>query len=179
MQWYVEMKDLKRAIPQMGILLAVAVLAGYIEMIIPADLLIPGVKLGLANSVILFILYRAGFKASLIISILRTVIIAFLFTSPSVLLYSFSAAVVSLIVMTLLRKSGLFSIYGISAAGGIVHNMTQLIIAGVIMLGIGAGFERIIFFYLPILIISGLAAGLFNAFIADILIKRIPVKEDI
>ena len=179
MQWYVDMKSMTRAIPQMGILLAVVVLTGYIEMMIPADLLIPGVKLGLANSVILFILYRAGFKASVIISILRTVIIAFLFTSPSVLIYSLSAAAVSLVVMALLKKNGRFTIYGISAAGGIVHNMTQLFIAGVIMLGIGAGLERIVFFYLPILILSGLAAGLFNAFIADILIKRVPVKEDI
>ena len=173
------MKDLKHSLPQMGILLAVAVLAAYVEMMIPVDLIIPGIKLGLANCVILFILYRAGFKPALIISILRTLIIAMLFTSPAVLIYSLSAAAVSLIVMTLLKKSEHFTIYGISAAGGIVHNMTQLFIAGVIMLGMGAGLGRIIFFYLPVLIISGIAAGMFNAFIAGILIKRIPYKEDI
>ena len=172
------MKDLTRALPQMGILLAVAVIAGYVEMMIPVDLMIPGVKLGLANCVILFILYRFSFKAAVIISILRTVIIAFLFTSPSVLIYSLSAAAVSLTVMALLKRSERFSIYGISAAGGMVHNLTQLLIAGVIMLGIGAGLERIIFFYLPVLIISGITAGAFNAFIAGILIKRIPYKED-
>lgn len=172
------MKDLTRALPQMGILLAVAVIAGYVEMMIPADLIIPGIKLGIANCVILFILYRAGFRAAVIISILRTVIIAFLFTSPSVLIYSLSAAAVSLIVMTLLKASDRFTIYGVSAAGGISHNMTQLLIAAAVMLNIGAGPERIIFFYLPVLIISGTAAGLFNAFTADLLIKRIPHKED-
>ncbi len=162
----------------MGLLLAAAVLLGYVEAMIPIDLMIPGVKLGLANCAILFILYSFGLKEALIISILRTIIIGFIFTSPAMLGYSISGALVSILVMALIKKSGHFTIFAVSACGGICHNITQLIIAGFIMLNAGTGFLKIITFYLPVLLIAGTITGLLNAFFANILLKRIPVHSE-
>ncbi len=168
------MNDKLRNVALMGLLLALAVIAGYVEMLIPIDLMVPGVKIGLANCVIVFILYRYGFGPAFVISLLRCMTIAVLFTSPAVLLYSMSGAALSLIVMSGLKRSGHFGICGINAAGGISHNLAQLFIAAAVMSGFGAGIRQLILFYLPVLISSGIIAGLFNAFITDTLIKRIP-----
>ena len=157
----------------MGMLLALAVLAGYVEMLIPVSIGFPGVKLGLANVVILYVFYKRGTAGALVISILRTLIIAFLFTSPAMLLYSLSGAVVSIIVMSLLKQSSRFSIYGVSAAGGTAHNITQFIVAMLLTGGIHA-WEYMLCFYLPVLLVAGEGAGLLNAFISD-KITRHPV----
>lgn len=169
----------------LGLMLALAVILGYVEAILPFSVGIPGIKLGLANCAILFILYRYGFKEALLISVLRTVIIAFLFTDLAALLYSISGAVVSLIMMRLLLGSGRkihkndpagtkggFSIYGISAAGGVSHNVAQMT-AAFFILGTSQVLGTWLTLYLPILLISGLVAGLFNALIADLLLGRI------
>ena len=164
-------------IAECGLLLALAVIAAYVEMLIPVDLMLPGIKAGLANCVILFILYRMGPLQAMMISLLRTMIMAFAFTSPAVLIYSFSGALISIIIMTALSKSKAFSVYGVSMAGGVSHNITQLIAASYFMLSSGSSLSDLLTYYLPILIFSGIAAGIFNAIIADILIKRIPQKK--
>ena len=167
-----------RYVAYMGLLLAAAVLLGYVEALIPIDLMIPGVKLGLANCAILFALYSFGLKEALIISLLRTLIIGVIFTSPAMLIYSISGAAVSLLIMAIIKKSGHFSVFAVSACGGISHNITQLIIAGFVMLNAGAGLLRILTFYLPVLVMAGIITGLLNAFFANILIKRISVHSD-
>ena len=162
----------------MGLLLALAVMMGYIEMLIPVNIGLPGIKPGLANVVILYVLYQRGIGRALLISVLRTVIIAVLFTSPAMLVYSFSGAAVSIIVMNMLKRSGSFSIFGVSAAGGVAHNITQLSAAVFVGGGINA-WKYLLCFYLPVLMIAGEVTGLVNAKLAGIIIKRIkdPNKE--
>ena len=157
-------KSIAGKVSMLGLLLALAVLMGYVEMLIPINLGFPGVKLGLANVVILYVFYKRGTADALLLSILRTLIIAALFTSPAVLLYSASAAAVSVLVMMCLKKTELFSIYGVSAAGGAAHNITQFVIA-IVLSGSGAAWEYMLCFYLPLLLIAGEAAGLVNAVI--------------
>ena len=149
-----------------GMLLALAVLMGYVEMILPVDIGFPGVKLGLANVVILYVFLYRGMRSAVVISILRTIIIASLFASPAMLMYSLSGAVVSIIVMSLLKALGKFSVYGISAAGGTAHNITQFIVA-VFLAGSSHAWEYMLCLYLPVLMIAGEAAGLVNALITD------------
>ena len=81
-------KNNAKDVSVMGMLLALAVLAGYVEMLIPVSIGFPGVKLGLANVVILYVFYKRGTAGALVISILRTLIIAFFFFLPAMLLYS-------------------------------------------------------------------------------------------
>ncbi len=162
------MKTRIRYIAEVGLLLALAVIAAYVEMLIPLDLAVPGIKLGLANCVILFVLYRYGPIKAMTISLLRTMIIALLFTGPFVLLYSFSSA---------FSRNKAFSIYGVSMAGGVSHNLTQLAAASIILMASGTTLRYLLTYYMPILILAGIAAGVFNAAVADILLKRIPDKS--
>lgn len=171
------MKTRIRYIAEVGLLLALAVIAAYVEMLIPLDLAVPGIKLGLANCVILFVLYRYGPIKAMTISLLRTMIIALLFTGPFVLLYSFSSAMVSVLVMTAFSRNKAFSIYGVSMAGGVSHNLTQLAAASIILMASGTTLRYLLTYYMPILILAGIAAGVFNAAVADILLKRIPDKS--
>lgn len=167
-------RNMVSRLSQMGLMLALAVIMGYVEMLIPLSIGMPGIKAGFANIVILFVLYTFGFKEALIISALRTVIIAFLFTSPAMLLYSFSAAVVSAAVMDKFRQKAVFSIYGISALGGVVHNITQFIVAVIISIfGNRNAFGFMFSFYLPLLLVAGEAAGLINAVIVKPVMKAL------
>lgn len=164
-------------IAECGLLLSLAVTASYVEMLIPLNIAIPGIKAGIANCVILFILYRHGFLQAVLISLLRTVITAFLFSGPFAFVYSFSGALVSILQMNVLKKSSIFSIYGVSIAGGVSHNLTQLLAASFVLTASGSGIRYLMTYYLPVLILAGMAAGCLNALIADTLIKRIPDKR--
>ncbi len=186
-----------KRISLLGILLSIAAILGYVEAILPISVGIPGIKLGLANVAILFVLYVYGFREAFLISVLRTVIIAFLFTNLSALLYSFGGAAVSLCAMAIVKSlrrgktyhrdrmkepetaaeapdlcndHALFSVYGVSALGGAVHNATQFVIAFLI-LGTPQIFGAWSTTYLPILLLSGLAAGIINALITTFLLK--------
>lgn len=144
--------SLKIAYP--GLLLGLAILFGYVEALLPPPVPMPGIKLGLANVVIVSVLYQAGFRAALLISTLRVVIIGILFGNVFSILYGLAGAVLSLTVMALLKRSGRFSVIGVSAAGGWSHGVGQMIVACLILKGFPWQF------YLPVLMLSGLCTGI-------------------
>ena len=159
----------------MGLLLAAAVLLGYVEAIIPLSVGIPGIKLGLANCAVLFVLYRYGFGEAMMISLLRTVILAVLFTNLSILLYSFAGALCSIIIMMRLR-TGPFSVYGVSMAGGAAHNLAQVLIAFAITGSLQA-WRWWFTIYLPVLIVCGMLAGGVNAMLTGSLLRRLKTAD--
>lgn len=151
-----------------GLVLALALMAGYVESLIPVAIAIPGIKLGGANSVILILLYMVGVRESFIVNISRVVLSGFLFGSMSSILYSLSGAILSLLIMTLLKKTDRFSISGVSMAGGVAHNIGQLTIAALVLE------TSAVWYYLPVLIISGSLTGLLIGFLTGEIRKRIP-----
>lgn len=151
-----------------GLVLALALIAGYAESLIPVAVAIPGIKLGAANSVILILLYMAGIKEAFIVNISRVVLSGFLFGSMSSILYSLSGAVFSLLIMTLLKKMDRFSISGVSMAGGVFHNIGQLIMAAWVLE------TTAVWYYLPVLILSGCVTGLLIGVLTGELRRRIP-----
>jgi len=151
-----------------GLVLALALIAGYAESLIPVAVAIPGIKLGAANSVILILLYMAGIKEAFLVNISRVVLSGFLFGSMSSILYSLSGAVSSLLIMTLLKKMDRFSISGVSMAGGVFHNIGQLIMAAWVLE------TTAVWYYLPVLILSGCVTGLLIGVLTGELRKRIP-----
>lgn len=151
-----------------GLVLALALMAGYVESLIPVAIAIPGIKLGGANSVILILLYMVGVRESFIVNISRVVLSGFLFGSMSSVLYSLSGAILSLLIMTLLKKTDRFSISGVSMAGGVAHNIGQLTIAALVLE------TSAVWYYLPVLIISGSLTGLLIGFLTGEIRKRIP-----
>ena len=149
-----------------GMFLALALVAGYIEQLIPINLGIPGVKLGLANIVTMLLLYIVGVPAACLISVLR-ILLGFLFGSGFAMVYSAAGAAMSMLVMALLKKTKKFSSVGVSVAGGIFHNVGQIIVAMIVLE------TKALAYYLPILILSGLVAGILIGILSGILTKRL------
>lgn len=151
-----------------GLVLSLALIAGYVEHLVPVAIAIPGIKLGAANSIILILLYMVGIKEAFIVNITRVVLSGFLFGSMSSILYSLCGAVVSLLVMICLKKTDRFSISGVSMSGGVAHNIGQLAVAGVVLE------TTAVWYYLPVLIVSGTVTGLLIGFLTGEIRKRIP-----
>lgn len=151
-----------------GVLTACAMIFSYIEFLFPLEFIIPGVKLGLANIVIIIALYRLGFKYALTVNLLRIFFVAWLFTSPLAMLFALSGGVLSLLAMWLLKKLRVFSVTGVSIAGGIAHNAGQILVAVLLME------NAVVFYYLPVLFITGTITGVLIGILAGNVLKRLP-----
>ena len=138
-----------------------------VESLIPFFAGIPGMKLGLANLAVLFILEKYTWKEAALVSAVRIVVIGFMFGNLFSILYSLAGAALSLTVMTLMKKKSGFSILGISVAGGVSHNIGQLIIASLITMTSG------LIYYAPALLISGVITGLLIGTLTSEVLKRI------
>lgn len=154
-------------IAYMGLFTALASILGYVESLIPVFIGIPGVKLGLANLAVLFILIRYSWKEAALVSMARILIIGALFGSLFSIAYSTAGAALSLAVMALLAKKKDFSVIFISIAGGVTHNIGQLIIAVWLMESIS------VVYYAPALLVSGVVTGVLIGLLTTELLKRI------
>lgn len=154
----------------LGLFSAVAIIFGYVESLIPFFTGIPGIKLGLANLAVLFLLQKYSAKEAALVSVVRILVIGFMFGNLFSILYSLAGAVLSLTVMTLIIKKTDFSLVGISVAGGVSHNIGQLIIA---MLTVSS-FNLI--YYAPALLISGVITGIVIGKLTEEVAKRITFK---
>ena len=151
----------------LGLFAAVAIIFGYVESLSPFFAGIPGIKLGLANLAVLFILETYTWKEAAVVSAVRIVVIGFLFGNMFTIIYSLAGAALSLFVMTLMKKSSGFSILGISVAGGVSHNIGQLMVAALIVENTS------LLYYAPVLLISGVVTGLLIGILTKEVTKRI------
>lgn len=164
------MKSHIRTTTELAIFIAIAFIFSYIESLFPLPIPFPGIKLGLANLVIVLVLYRNGFSQALTVSLVRSLLNAFTFGSLFGFLYSLAGSVLSLILMTLLKNSSKLqlSAFGVSAAGGITHNIGQFLVAAWLV-GPSA-----ILPYFPFLYFSGLIAGGLIGEFVQLCQKRLP-----
>ena len=149
----------------LGLGTAAAMILSYVESFISFG--IPGLKAGLPNIVILFILYKIGGKEALLVSVCRCVLTALLFGSVMSLLYSLAGGILSLAVMALLKKWDKLSTVGVSVAGGVSHNAAQIAVAILV-----TSTEEIAY-YMPVLAVGGTLAGLVIGIAGGILIKKL------
>ena len=152
-----------RKLTTLGLSVALALILSYVESLLPPLVAVPGVKVGLPNIVILFLLYRYGWKEAGAVSLIRLLLSAALFTGFVAFFYGLAGAVLSL---ALLKRSDRFSPLGVSVAGGVLHNLGQIALAALIL---ESGY---IFAYLPVLLLSGTLAGALVGLLAGILIRR-------
>ncbi len=157
---------MSKKVTLLGLTLATAMLLSYVEALIPPLSSVPGVKIGLANIAVIFAIYRLGAGNALFISLARVLLSGLLFGNIIGLAYSACGALFSFAVMIILKKTNVFSVLGVSIAGGVSHNAGQ-IAAAVIIMGNGS-----ISYYLPALIISGTAAGAVIGIVSGLLLKR-------
>ena len=154
----------------MALSVALAMILSFVESQIPAFVAVPGVKVGLANIVVVFVLYKLGWKEAAVISLVRVFMMAVLFGSGVSFFYSVAGAVLSLGGMILLKKCKVFSYVAVSVAGGVLHNAGQIAMACILLQ------TDVIRYYLPFLIISGVIAGVAVGLIAAVMVKRINIK---
>lgn len=159
---------MSRKISIYSIYIALAFIFSYIEAMFPLNIGIPGVKPGFANIVILIVIYNENkIKDAYAIAILRVVLVGFTFGSLYTLAYSFAGTLLSTTVMFIVHRISLFSVTGVSIIGGVLHNIGQLITA-IIILSTGG-----LIYYLPVLIVSGIAAGTLTGIITDFSLRNI------
>ena len=151
----------------LGLSIALSMILSFVEAQIPALVAIPGVKVGLPNLVVVFMLYKIGWKETVAVSIIRVLLSGMLFGSPVSIIYSLAGATLSLIGMILLKKTNLFSPITVSVVGGVLHNVGQIVVACFVTQ------TAQIVYYLPVLMISGIIAGVVIGIVSGILVKKL------
>lgn len=162
---------MKSKVAYFGVFTTLALIFSYVETLIPIQFGIPGVKLGLANLIIVIALYRMKLSEVYLLSIVRVLLAGFIFGNYFSIIYSLAGGILSLTVMALLRKKGGFSVIGVSIAGGVFHNIGQLIVASVIVETFS------VMYYVPVLLIAGLVTGLLIGIASDGMLKRLANLE--
>ncbi|GFI22091.1 hypothetical protein IMSAGC011_00864 [Lachnospiraceae bacterium] len=136
-----------------AMLTTLAMIFGYVEALIPFQFGLPGIKLGVANIVIVIALYLLPAGQVFAIQGMRIILVSFLFGNMSMMLYSLAGGFLSLSIMLILKKTNWFSMVGISVVGGVSHNIGQLIVAAFVVQNLKVAF------YVPALLIAGLITG--------------------
>ena len=163
------MNKKNKTIAFLGLCTTLALILAYVEALIPPVFSsIPGIKMGLPNIVIIFVLYRKGAISAACVSLLRIILVNILFGNAMAFLYSLAGAMLSLVVMIILKKVNLLSAVGISVAGGVTHNLGQVLTAMLLLETSELGY------YMVVLTITGTIAGILVGLCGSILVKKIP-----
>ena len=145
---------------------AVAIVFSYIEAILPPIWsAVPGIKVGLANIVTVTLLYKFSFKEAVAVAFIRITAIALLFGNVMTLMYSIAGFVLSVIIMVILKRTGLFSTIGVSIAGGVFHNLGQIIVAMIVLQ------TKEIGYYMIVLAVTGTIAGVLIGIAGNLMLK--------
>ena len=164
-----QMRNNTKKLTMLALSVSFALILSFIESRIPAFVAIPGIKVGLANIAVIFVLYKLGIKEAIAVSAVRVILVSMLFGHPISLIYSITGATLSLTAMILLKKFTPLSEITISISGGILHNIGQICAASV-MMG-----TNVVTYYLPFLLISGTVAGVVVGIASGLLISKIKI----
>ncbi len=168
------MRNKTKKIAFLGLCTAVTLILAYVEALLPPLwAAVPGIKMGLPNIMILFLLYRCSLKEAAAVSLVRLFAVALLFGNVMTLAYSFAGALLSLAVMVLLKKTDRFSMVGVSIAGGVFHNLGQILVAMLVLETAEIGY------YMIILTLTGTLAGILIGIAGYLVLKylkRFPIN---
>lgn len=156
-----------KKIAYLGLLIALAFVFSYIEFLIPVNIGVPGAKLGLANLVIIVAMYTLNEKDAFVLSMIRIVLVGFTFANLASMLYSLAGGILSYVAMVIAKKMNKLSITGVSVIGGVFHNVGQIIMAIWVVKTVS------LVYYLPVLMVSGIAAGVAIGVLGGMVTKRI------
>jgi len=163
------MKKSGKKVALYGVLIALAMVLSYLESLIPAFFAVPGMKLGLTNLVILLALYLINWQSAMVINVIRVILAGILFGNIYSLAYSIAGALLSGAGMILLKKTGKFRIITVSIAGGVLHNIGQILVAVLVLHTVSVAW------YILILWFTGIAAGAVIGIIGGLLCSRLKV----
>lgn len=165
------MRPATKKLAVLGLCTAVALILAYVEaMLPPVFTAVPGIKIGLPNIIIVFVLYRFGLREAAVVSLVRMLAVSFMFGNMMALVYSMAGAFLSMLVMVILKRLNFLSVVGVSVAGGVFHNVGQILTA-MLLLGTAE-----LGYYLIVLAVTGTISGIFVGLCGAIIVKRIPKK---
>lgn len=165
------MRPTTKKLAVLGLCTAVALILAYVESMLPPLFhAVPGIKIGLPNIIIVFVLYRFGLREAAAVSLIRMLAVSFMFGNMMALVYSLAGAFLSMAVMAVFKKLNFLSVVGVSVAGGVFHNVGQILTA-MLLLGTAE-----LGYYLIVLAITGTVSGIFVGLCGAIIVKRIPKK---
>ena len=165
------MKPSTKKVAVLGLCTSLAMILAYVEVLLPPLFsAIPGIKLGLPNIVIIFVLYKFGVIDAATVSFIRVAAVALLFGNPMTFAYSFAGALLSITVMAILKKTNLLSTVGVSVAGGVFHNVGQILMAMLVLGTAELGY------YLIVLAITGTISGIFIGLCGGFAVKRVKLN---
>lgn len=160
---------INKRISYLGILLAFCLILGFLESILPLNFAVPGIKIGLSNLPVVLCLYLFSPVEAFMLSIIKAVLNGFLFGNGSMLIYSLSGAMISALGMIMIKKIKSVHLPVVSAVGGVLHNIGQLIVA-CFVIGVTA-----VLYYLPLLIVSGMVTGILLGVVGGVVLR--PIKK--
>lgn len=156
-----------RYVAEYGILITLALILSYVEARIPISFVIPGIKLGLTNVLVLVVLYMNDWKRAIGVNVLRIILVGFLFGNGISIIYSLAGGLLSGGIMILMKYTGKFNIVSVSICGGIFHNIGQIIVAIIFLQ------TKMIAWYLFVLWFGGIVSGTVIGVIGSELVKRL------
>ena len=151
-----------------GLLTSLMLVFGFIERQFPLPVPVPGIKLGLANSVLLYALYMLGIRQTIVLMLLKSLMSWLIYMNLSAMLYSFAGGVLSVAAMILVSRMKGVSPIGVSALGAVFFNIGQILMAAWVL-----GTPHLIVTYLPVLMVSGVLTGILTGVMAKLVMKHL------
>lgn len=156
-----------RRVALSGMLVSIMLIMGYVESLVPLTTGVPGIKPGLSNGVLIFAVYMLDVPLAYCLMTLKVLLTGLMFGGISAMLYSFAGGILSLTGMCLLQRIPRIRPLIVSAAGGILHNVGQTLMAMVVLQTYAlAG-------YLSVLIPVGAACGVLTGILAELVMNRL------
>ena len=163
------MSEKTRRVALSGLLTALMLILGYVENMIPITAAVPGIKLGLSNSVLLYALYMMGPVQTLILMVVKVILSGFMFGGVFAMLYSFAGGLLSVLAMMAFKRIKGVSTIGVSVMGAVFHNVGQVLVAVWVTKAVA-----LLTTYLPmVLLLSGVVTGILTGLIAQMVMKHL------
>ncbi len=160
------MSNKTKTLTALALCTALALVLSYLESLLPPIFMVlPALKIGLPNIVILYVLYTEGIVGAAAVSLVRLVLSSLLFGNVTTAAYSLSGALLSLAVMAVLKRLGVFSPVGVSVAGGIMHNLGQIAVAVILTETVQVAY------YMILLTVGGTVAGVLVGLCGALLLR--------
>ena len=163
MKYHQKAKDIALS----GLLVALMLLLGFIETLIPFPSIVPGIKIGLSNSVLLYALYIFGNRRTFLLMVLKVVLSGLLFGGVSAMMYSLAGGILSVLVMILMRKIPQMGIVGVSVSGAVAHSAGQVLMAMLVLQ------TDKLFYYMAFLSAISVATGLATGILAGMVLRSL------
>ena len=158
---------MNRKTAYLGLYCGAAILLSYVEGLIPVFTAIPGMKLGLPNLAVVTALYFYSWREAALVSVVRIAVVGLLFGNLFSVCFSLAGGFLSLLLMALVKWTGLLDCTGVSMVGALGHNVGQIAAAVLLVENV-----RVAYYFLP-LAITGLAAGVAIGLLSGMMLRRL------